>query len=88
MSTSANPLDQAFSELARVVAGRSVLTKAPTVTTTRGVITAITPTLQVRVGIAETATTATNSVPGYTPVVGHVVTVVRQSRRLFITGKI
>ena len=58
----------------------------PATSTVRAVIVATTP-LLARVGIAETATPVTNSIPGYTPVVDDVVVVARVGRRQYITGK-
>lgn len=81
-----NELDQALLDLAHAVTAASVLTGNPATSTSRGVVTSTTP-LRARVGIATTATSVTNSLPGYTPAVGHVVVVTRSGRHQFITGK-
>jgi hypothetical protein len=79
-------LERAFNDLARAVTAGSVVTAAPATSTVRAVVVTVTP-LTARVGIAETATPVTNSIPGYSPVVDDVVVVARVGRRQFITGK-
>jgi hypothetical protein len=81
-------LKSAYTDLALAAAGDSVLTKGIASSSVKGVVTAITPTLQVRCGIAVTPTTCRNELPGYTPAVGNVVTVTRQGRRQSITGRV
>lgn len=80
-------LSKAFTELARAVTGDSVVTSGPGSSTVRGVVTAIAP-LRARVGIADTSTSVTNSLPGYVPVIGDVVNVSRSGRRQYIIGKV
>jgi hypothetical protein len=79
-------LARAFIDLANAATAGSTVTAAPATTTVRGVITSTTP-LQVRVGIAASATSATNAATGYTPTVGHVVIIARTGHRQFITGR-
>jgi hypothetical protein len=79
-------LKSAMHDLALAIAGDSVLTKGQSSTSTTGVVTSVSP-LLVRVGIAVTATTCRNEMPGYTPTVDDVVTVTRQGRRQSITGR-
>ena len=79
-------LQRAFNDLARAATTPSVVTGGPVTSTARGVVVSTSP-LRARVGIAESWTSVTNTIPGYTPVIGHVVVISRQGRRQYITGK-
>jgi hypothetical protein len=80
-------LTRAFNDLARAAAPPPIVTGAPATKTVRGVITSTSP-LRARVGIATAWTTVTNTVVGYTPVIGHVVVISRTGHRQFITGRV